>query len=71
LHSSSVGTTNCVCAVDHRDLAAAKHYTEIPDPPATLEFLEMVDTLMSEHALRFPSNVKEIKLNCMLNLQPL
>ena len=57
--SPSIGKTNCICAVDHRDLAAARQYTEIPDPPATLELLEMVDTLVNEYGLHFPSNVKE------------
>ncbi len=38
----------------------AKQYADSPDPPASLEFLLLVDALMTEHNnLQFPQNMGE------------
>ncbi len=40
-------------------MGIAKQYADSPDPPASLEFLLLVDALMTEHNLQFPQNVGE------------
>ena len=42
-----------------RDLTVAEQYTEEPDPPASLQFLEMVKELMNQNNLTFPKSVNE------------
>ena len=55
----TLGTQDYICATTARDLAVAEQYTEEPDPPASLEFLEMVKALMTQNALTFPTSVNE------------
>ena len=37
----------------------AEQYAEEPDPPASLEFLEAVETIMDDQHLRMPNTVQE------------
>ena len=41
------------------DLTACSEYSEPPDPPGSLEFLEMAKDLMHMHNLPFPTSVQE------------
>ena len=34
-------------------------YTEVPDPPVSLEFLQMVSDLMAQNNVEFPCTVKD------------
>ena len=41
------------------DTRECLEYAEAPDPPASLEFLEMASCIMTAYGLSFPSNLKE------------
>ena len=45
--------------VDPRDTSVAKEYTEEPDPPGSLEFLELALEIMTQHHLFMPNTVQE------------
>ena len=42
-----------------RDIPLAEAYTELPDPPASLEFLQVAETVMRENSLELPTTVEE------------
>ena len=54
-----LGTRDYLCPVDLRDLAEAEKYATCPDPPASLEFLELANIVVEEYHLLFPSNISE------------
>ena len=54
-----IGTQNYLCTVTARDIRECLQYAESPDPPGSVEFLEMVSHMMQTHNLPFPTNVKE------------
>ena len=54
-----VGTRDYVCGIDSRDIPPASQYAEVPDPPASLEFLEMALMLMNEQGVTMPSTISE------------
>ena len=45
------GVQNYLCPVDMRDIPLAEAYTELPDPPASLEFIQVAETVMRENSL--------------------
>ena len=45
--------------VDNRDITVAEEYTEEPDPPGSLEFLEVAQTIMDQEHLGMPNTVQE------------
>ncbi len=53
----TAGTQDFLCGVRAADVTSAKQYADIPDPPASLEFLELVQMLMEEHNVQFPRTV--------------
>ena len=53
------GTQDYVCAVDSRDIRQASEYAEEPDPPASLEFLQVALLLMNEQGLAMPNTISE------------
>ena len=57
--SKCAGTVNYLCAISSRDLHISKNYAEVPDPPASLPFLERANELMMEHGLQFPGTVED------------
>ena len=40
-------------------MSVAKEYTEEPDPPGSLEFLELALEIMTQHHLFMPNTVQE------------
>ena len=50
------GVQNYLCPVDMRDIPLAEAF---PDLPASLEFLQVADTVMRENSLELPTTVKE------------
>ena len=50
---------NYLCGVSAPDLVTCEDYTESPDPPGTVEFLEMAKLLLSAHHLNFPKTLPE------------
>jgi len=58
-YSDYAGTVNYLCTVSSRDLHISMNYAEIPDPPASLSFLETANELMMEHGLQFPGTVED------------
>ena len=55
----NAGYRNCICPTNLRDLGAVQSYTEEPDPPASLEFLEAAHTLMTANNIIFPENIAD------------
>lgn len=53
------GTVNYLYAVSSQDLQVSMNYAEVPDPPASLPFLETANELMLEQGLQFPGTVEE------------
>ena len=51
LTSLLIGTKDYSYPVDPRDTSVAKEYTEEPDPPGSLEFLELALEIMTQHHL--------------------
>ena len=41
----TTGTRDYLCTVENRDILVAEEYTEEPDPPGSLEQLEMPSTV--------------------------
>ncbi len=58
----TAGTRDYLCPVSTRALRTVSDYTESPDAPAPLEFLELVNELMEEHNLNFPENCEDTVL---------
>ena len=54
-----LGSQNYLCSVRTRDITTSEEYCEQPDPPGTLEFLEMARELMSTYNLVFPSSLQD------------
>ncbi len=52
-----LGTQEFLCGVRAADVTCAKQYADIPDPPDSLEFLELVQMLMEEHNVQFTRTV--------------
>lgn len=48
-----------LCATNRQDLHATQRYEEVPDPPGSLPFLQMVNELMTEHQFHFPHTIEE------------
>ena len=48
-----------MCGIDSRDIPPASEYAEIPDPPASLDFLQLALMLMNEQGLNMPSTISE------------
>ena len=48
-----------LCATNRQDLHATQQYAEVPDPPGSLPFLQMVNELMTEHRFHFPHTIEE------------
>lgn len=57
--STSLGTVSYLCGENRQDLHAAQQYAEVPDPPGSLAFLQMVNELMTEHSLHFPQTTED------------
>ena len=55
----STGTQDYLCALDVRDIATVRAYTNEADPPASLEFLQLLKLLMTTNSLDMPSNIRE------------
>ena len=55
----STGTQDYLCALDNRDIAIVSAYTSKTDPPASLEFLQLVKLLMTTNSLNMPKNIRE------------
>ena len=56
---NTAGTRDYLCTVENRDILVAEEYTEEPDPPGSLEFLEVAQTIMDQEQLEMPSTVQE------------
>ena len=54
-----IGRRNYLSEVDQRDMTEAMKYTELPDPPAPLEFLKLAKVVMEENQLNFPTHVDD------------
>ena len=52
--SFAAGVDDYLCVVNSRDIISAMEHVEEPDPPCSLEFLEMARDLMNAHNLSFP-----------------
>ena len=59
IYNIHAGTRDYLCEVRGTDLSIAECYGDSPDPPASLEFLELVQILMQENNLLFPQTVKD------------
>ena len=57
--SLPLDTVNYLCATNMRDIQVAKQYAEVPDPPGSLEFLQVAYELMTEHQLDFPQTIED------------
>ena len=55
----NAGTKDYSFPVDSRDVTVVMEYTEEPDPPGSLEFLELVSQIMNQYNLHMPSTVQE------------
>ena len=53
------GTKDYSYPLDPRDVCVVMAYTEEPDPPGSLEFLELASHVMHEHDLSMPNTVQE------------
>ena len=53
------GTQDYVCDIDGRDIRQASEYAEVPDPPGSLEFLQMALMLMNKQGLAMPTTISE------------
>ena len=51
-----LGAQDYMCGIDNRDIPPASEYAEIPDPPASLDFLELALMLMNEHSEHAKNN---------------
>lgn len=61
------GTVNYLCPLRYTDLQVVNVFTEEPDPPASLLFLEAVNEIMTAHGLQFPVTIEEaVCLYCEL-----
>ena len=56
LHS---GSQNYLCDVSTSSIIECSRYSEEPDPPGSIEFLEMAQELMTLHNLIFPRSIQE------------
>ena len=45
--------------MDSRDASVVIEYTEEPDPPGSLRFLELASQIMSQYNLSMPTTVQE------------
>ena len=54
-----VGTINYMSPVSTRDFQVSDTYSEEPDPPASLAFLEAANAYIIEHNLQFPNSVQD------------
>ena len=54
-----LGAQYYMCGTDSTDIPPASEYAEIPDPPASLDFLELALMLMNEHTLSMPKTIAE------------
>ena len=57
----NIATVYCIIIIGTQNylLTVCKEYSEAPDPPGTVEFLEMAQCLMSTHNLTFPKKTEE------------
>jgi len=55
----NLGAVNCLCPANSRDLITSEEYSEEPDPPGSLPFLEAANELMIEHELQFPESIED------------
>ena len=51
------GVQDYICPTDPRDVTTALQYAEEPDPPCSLEFLEMARDVMNAHHISFPNTI--------------
>ena len=49
-----IGAVNEGYPVDPGDIVYVEQFTSPPGPPASLEFLELVELVMQEHGLQIP-----------------
>lgn len=57
------GTEDYLLAVNNADIVVASDYVEEPSPPASLEFLQLAELLLTEYTLEMPTSIEEaIKL---------
>jgi hypothetical protein len=61
------GAQDYVSGIDNRDIPVASEYAEIPDPPGSLEFLQMALILMNDQGLTMPNTIPEA-LNLYITL---
>ena len=54
-----LGSKDYSHVVNSRDMSTVKEYTEEPDPPACLEFLELALQIMDQHNLSMPNTVQQ------------
>ena len=55
----NTGTKDYSYPMDSRDVSVVMEYTEVPDPPGSLEFLELASQIMSQYNLSMPNTVQE------------
>ena len=53
------GAVNHSCHVDPTDIMYVEQFISPPSPPASLEFLDLVELVMEEHGLYVPHSVGE------------
>ena len=61
----NLGAVNCLCPANSRDLIISEEYSEEPDPPGSLLFLEAANELMIEHELQFPESIEDAVYICI------
>lgn len=57
MFTSILPLTDYMCQVNSRDITTGMDYTEEPDPPCSLEFLEMDHDMMNVHHFSFPDTI--------------
>ena len=51
-----------MCSLGSMDLHIAKRYAEEPDPPASHDFLQAANEVMTTQALEFPATIEDAVL---------
>ena len=67
MHFFNEGAQGYACGIDGRDIPVASEYAEIPDPPGSLEFLQIALILMNDQGLAMPNTIPEA-LNLYITL---
>ena len=54
-----IGVQDYICEVDARDIPQVENYAEAPDPPASLEFLQLAQLIMDANSLQMPRSIEQ------------